>query len=171
VYREHLARRRPDLLMLAYGTNEIGDDDVPIELYESRLRRVLERARQVAAQASCLLIGPSDRPLRNDDGSFSDRPLTSAVIDVQRRLAREFGCGFFDLRRFMGGPMSMLSWVDAVPPLGSRDYVHFTAAGYERLAESLHASLLDGLPTAPTDAIAASPAAPAAAQALPRADK
>lgn len=180
VYREHLARRRPDLLVLAYGTNESGDDDVPMEAYESKLRRVLQRTREVAASASCLLIGPSDRPLRNDDGSFTDRLLTEQIIAVQRRVSAELGCAFFDLRQFMGGPMSMLSWVAAVPPLGTTDYVHFTMLGYERLADSLHTALMQGFeatlpppdPPEPSPAIAATPEAPVApadAQELPRA--
>jgi lysophospholipase L1-like esterase len=143
-YREHLARRRPDLIVLSYGTNESGDDDVPVPQYEADLRRVVERAREVAQGASCLLIGPSDRPLRDDDGVFEPRPLTDQVIDVQRRVSFELGCGFFDLRRFMGGPMSMLRWVAAEPAFGTPDYVHFTLAGYERLAAVLYDALLQG---------------------------
>jgi lysophospholipase L1-like esterase len=152
IYREHLARRRPDLIVLAYGTNESGDDDVPIDVYDKRLHRVLARVREVAPEASCLLVGPSDRPLRNDDGSFVDRPLTSAIIASQRRIAPEYGCGFFDIRRFMGGPMSMLAWVAAQPPLGSADHVHFTQLGYERLADVLHSQLLAGFEQPALDA-------------------
>jgi lysophospholipase L1-like esterase len=144
VYREHLARRRANLVVLAYGTNESGDDDTPVAQYEADLRRVVQRVREVAPTASCLLIGPSDRPLRNDDGGFDPRPLTDLVIDVQRRVSNELGCGFFDVRAFMGGPMSMLRWVEAVPPFGTQDYVHFTQAGYERLAAVLYDALLSG---------------------------
>ncbi|MFI5308956.1 MAG: SGNH/GDSL hydrolase family protein, partial [Polyangiales bacterium] len=148
LYREHLARRHPDLVVLAYGTNESGDDE-PIEQYESDLRKVVQRVREIAPQSSCLLIGPSDRPIREDDGTFSPRPRTDAVIDTQRRVALTQGCGFFDLRRFMGGPMSMLRWVAAVPPMGNGDYVHFTAAGYERLGNVLYDALLEGFSPAP----------------------
>ncbi len=144
LYREHLARRKPDLVVLAYGTNESGDDDVPIEQYEGDLRRVVQRVHQVVPGASCLLIGPSDRPVREQDGSFSPRPRTAEIVATQRRVAAELGCGFFDLVRFMGGPMSMLRWVDADPPLGTRDYVHFTMAGYERLGNVLYDALLAG---------------------------
>jgi lysophospholipase L1-like esterase len=144
VYREHLARRKPDMVVLAYGTNESGDDDVPLEQYAAHLRRVVQRVQEVAKGASCLLIGPSDRPVRNDDGTFAERPLTAQISDVQRHVAADLGCGFFDLQRFMGGSMSMLRWVAAVPPLGTSDYVHFTQAGYERLAAALHDDLLSG---------------------------
>jgi lysophospholipase L1-like esterase len=159
VYREHLARRKPDMVVIAYGTNESGDDDVPLEQYEASLRRVIARVQQVAKGASCLLIGPSDRPIRNDDGTFSPRPLTEQLSDVQRRVSAELGCGFFDLQRFMGGSMSMLRWVSAEPPLGTGDYVHFTQAGYEKLAAVLYDDLLTGFEPArePAPAVAHAP--------------
>jgi lysophospholipase L1-like esterase len=151
VYREHLARRKPDMVVLAYGTNESGDDDVPLEQYEANMRRVLTRVREVAKDASCFLIGPSDRPVRNDDGTFEARPLTEQISNVQRRVAPDFGCGFFDLQRFMGGSMSMMLWVAAVPPLATSDYIHFTQAGYERLAGVLYDDLMAGF-EAPSEA-------------------
>jgi lysophospholipase L1-like esterase len=145
VYREHLARRKPDLVVLAYGTNESGDDDVPIALYESQLRKVLARVREVAPNASCLLVGPSDRPLQDEvTGEWGPRPLTDAVNDVQRRVSAEVGCGFFDVAKFMGGQLSMLRWIAAVPPLGTADHVHFTAAGYTKFADVLHDALMAG---------------------------
>src|SRR5262249_43416642 len=49
-YREHIAKRKPDLLVLAYGTNESGDDDAPEGQYESELRRVIVRARAAAPE-------------------------------------------------------------------------------------------------------------------------
>ena len=157
-YREHLARRQPDLVVLAYGTNESGDDDVPLEHYEAKLREVIARVHEVAPAASCVLIGPSDRPVRNDDGTFAPRPLTERIAQVQRTVSAELGCGFFDLQRFMGGPMSMVRWVAADPPLGTKDYVHFTAAGYERLASVLYDDLLAGFEDAEAPAVAAAPA-------------
>jgi lysophospholipase L1-like esterase len=157
VYREHLARRKPDMVVLAYGTNESGDDDVPLEQYEANVRRVLKRVREVANDASCLLIGPSDRPVRNDDGTFEPRPLTEQISNVQRRVSADFGCGFFDVQRFMGGSMSMMRWVSAVPPLGTSDYIHFTQAGYERLAAVLYEDLMAGFgpePVSPAPEVA-----------------
>jgi lysophospholipase L1-like esterase len=165
IYREHLARRKPDLLILAYGTNESGDDDEPIANYRADLRKVLERAREVVPAASCLLVGPSDRPLENPDGTFVDRPRTKEVNDVQRSLAAEFGCGFFDVVAFMGGPLSMLRWVNALPPLGTPDYVHFTRLGYEALGNVLLKALMSGFPS--PEPISA-PLPPTAARSHPR---
>ncbi|NOZ01437.1 MAG: hypothetical protein GXP54_06055 [Deltaproteobacteria bacterium] len=159
LYREHLRRRRPDLVVLAYGTNESGDDVVPIEKYEEDLRAVLDRVKDAVPSASCLLIGPSDRPIRQkiqktqkirdkreteSEYRFLPRPRTAQVIEVQRRVAEDYGCGFFDLVAFMGGPMSMIQWVNADPPYAAQDYVHFNRLGYERLGEVLLKDLLDG---------------------------
>jgi lysophospholipase L1-like esterase len=146
LYREHLARRSPDLVALAYGTNEAGDDDVPIESYSASLRAVLVRIREVVPKAACLLIGPSDRPLKLDDGTFAVRPRVAAINEAQRSLAQAYGCAFFDTLAFMGGPLSMTRWVAAVPALGAPDYVHFTRRGYELMAEALLAALLSGYP-------------------------
>ncbi|MEM9072235.1 MAG: GDSL-type esterase/lipase family protein [Myxococcota bacterium] len=144
LYREHLRRRNPDLVVLAYGTNESGDD-APIERYEAELRGVLQRVREVAPQSSCLLIGPSDRPVRREDGSWEDRPRTAAIVNAQYRAAVEHGCGFFDLISFSGGPMSMVEWAAADPPYGAPDHVHYTRRGYTRLGEVLLGALLEGM--------------------------
>lgn len=143
LYREHLRRRRPDLVVLAYGTNESEDDDVPLRRYEADLTRVVRRVRQSVPRASCLLIGPSDRPIRRADGTFAPRPLTADVIEVQRRVAAAHGCGFFDMVALMGGPMSMLEWADADPPLGRPDHVHLTWHGHRRFADALERALLE----------------------------
>ncbi len=135
---------RPSLVVLAYGTNESGDDDHPIEEYETELWQVVGRIRGTVPEASCLLVGPSDRPVRERGGVLLDRPRTAAIIEVQRRVARAFGCGFFDLVEFGGGPMSTARWALSDPPFAQRDLVHFTARAYVRLGEVLHDALMSG---------------------------
>lgn len=144
LHREHLRKRRPDLVILAYGTNEAGDDDKPIELYRDNLRKVLTRIRDAVPKASCVLVGPSDRPIRQEDGSYVDRPRTAQVVEIQRQVSFELGCGFFDVVSFMGGAMSMLDWCDGEPPFGARDHIHFTQGGYRALGNVLHDALMAG---------------------------
>lgn len=142
LYREHLARRKPDFIALAYGTNEAGDDDVPIADYEATLRQVMTRIREIAPEASCLLIGPSDRPLEQPDGTWASRPRTALIVAVQRRVSADFGCAFFDTLAFMGGDLSMPAWVGANPPVALKDHIHFTRVGYQRMGEVLLDRLL-----------------------------
>jgi lysophospholipase L1-like esterase len=142
--REHLRKRHPDLVILAYGTNESGDDDQPIEDYAANLRKVIGRIKRAVPKASCVLVGPSDQPIRQEDGSYLDRPRTGQIVTTQRHVAAELGCGFFDLVSFMGGPLSMLEWCDGEPPFGAGDHVHFTSRGYQALGNVLHDALMAG---------------------------
>jgi lysophospholipase L1-like esterase len=144
IYREHLQRRRPDLVVLAYGTNESGDES-PLEDYERDLRAVLGRMRDAAPEASCLLIGPSDRPVQVEDRVFEDRTRTARLIEVQHRVALEHGCGFFDLVAFQGGSLSMIQWAANHPAYASQDHIHYTRLGYQRLGEVLLSALLEGM--------------------------
>jgi lysophospholipase L1-like esterase len=153
IYRDHLAHRRPDLVVLAYGTNESGDDS-PMEQYEAELRQVVKRIRDVAPSSACLLVGPSDRPVRlpgtaltEHKERYAHRPRTAQINEAQRRVANELGCGFFDVIEFMGGPLSMVRWVRSSPALGTPDHVHFTRVGYERMGEVLFEALVEGFAT------------------------
>ena len=152
LYREHLARRDPDLVVLAYGTNEAGDN-VPIEVYEQRLHDVIARIQETTPRASCLLIGPSDRPVRlgrqrgrraRGRARYEDRPRTGLLVEAQHRVATDMGCAFFDLVAFSGGPMSMVEWSSAEPPFGQPDHIHYTMRGYRRLGEVLLGALMEG---------------------------
>jgi len=144
LYREHVTHRAPDLVVLAYGTNEAGDKDVPIEDYESELRDVVGRLKTTSPGASCLLIGPSDRPERLSDGTYAARDRVPQIVEAQRRTARAMGCGFFDLVAFMGGTLSMVRWAAAVPAYGAPDHVHYTRRGYEALGDTLFGALVAG---------------------------
>jgi lysophospholipase L1-like esterase len=141
---EQLRRRMPDLVVLAYGTNESGDDDQPIADYETAVRAVVARVQSAVPGASCLLVGPSDRPIMHRDGTAEPRPRTAQVVEVQRRVAHDYGCGFYDLVAFGGGPMHMVQWAAATPPWAQSDHVHFTARGYTRLGEAMANALMTG---------------------------
>lgn len=153
MYREQLARRNPDLVVLAYGTNESGDDNQPIDDYRAQLEQVVRRIRDTVPNASCMLVGPSDRPVATPDGHWVDRPRTGAIIDVQWRVALENGCAFFDTVAFQGGAMSTVSWAEMAPPFAGRDHVHFTRRGYERMGSVLLAAMLEGTEFAPPAAL------------------
>lgn len=143
LYREHLQRRPPDLLVLAYGTNESGDRQ-PLRDYEAQLRQVVRRARSAAPESSCLLIGPSDRPIRQRRRTYRRRQRTEDINRVQHRVAMDYGCGYFDLFAFMGGHLSMLDWTQSKPRMAAPDHVHLTFRGYRRLGRVLTDALLEG---------------------------
>jgi lysophospholipase L1-like esterase len=136
-----LRQRTPDLLLLAYGTNETTDRNQPIEEYQASLQRVLEKVRQALPDASCVLVGPGDFPKAQGNG-WVTRPRLLEIIAEQRRLAPRFGCGFWDAYAFMGGAGSMVEWVRAHPRLGALDHIHLTTRGYVRMGMALGDALL-----------------------------
>lgn len=147
-FRAAMQRASPDLVILAYGTNESGDDEEPIERYERTVDAVLTRVRSFAPGASCLLIGPSDRAEKQTvDGVETAVPLprVQEVSDAQYRAAAVHGCAFFDLARFTGPPGGMAAWAEREPPFAQDDLVHFSRAGYLRLGEVFGDALMRGL--------------------------
>ena len=152
LWAQLVKKRRPDLVILAYGTNEAGDKDEPIGVYQSNLRQVVERVRRAAPNASCVLFGPTDRPILEDrvakknvkdvDKTFRIRPRLGLINQSQRTISAEYGCAYFDAIEATGGRFSIVSWADREPRLAYGDYVHLTNRGYRILARRFLQALL-----------------------------
>lgn len=134
-----LALRPPDLVAIAYGTNESGEGRDLAET-EREVEEVLARLHRGAPQAACLVIGPSDWPIVRAGGPRA-RPRTAQVDALYRRAALAAGCGFFDLLAFQGGPLGILRFEAHDPPWGVGDHVHMTDEAHARLAEVLERAL------------------------------
>jgi lysophospholipase L1-like esterase len=142
IWSDNLRRRAPDLVVLAYGTNESVDEDQPIDTYRKNLRDVLARIHRAAPSASCLLIGPGDFPYRAADGTFTPRPRVALIVAAQREVAAEAGCAFWDAMQFMGGELSMLTWAAAQPAMANSDHLHLSRRGYVRMGMALTDALM-----------------------------
>ncbi len=134
----------PDLLVLAYGTNEAADTSYSMARYRQDLVEVIRLARRGAPGAACVLMGPSDRGIERQKGQrWAIWARTAPVAQVQREVALAEGCSFWDWQQATGGPGSMISWRMVTPPLAAWDLIHFSQAGYEHLAESFDQALRD----------------------------
>lgn len=141
MYREHLMKRQPNLVVLAYGTNEGTDTGEPMAIFDEHLRLVLGRIKSAVPGASCLIVGPTDHPQRAGKG-YRARKRTTQIIDSERRIAGEYRCGFIDLVSVMGGPMSMMRMV--ADHFAGPDHTHFTRRGYEALADAISGAMVSG---------------------------
>jgi lysophospholipase L1-like esterase len=142
VWSDNVRRRAPDLVILAFGTNEATDVEQPMTDYEARLTAVLQRYREATAPASCLLIGPGDFPQPAEGGAVVPRARVGEIIDAQQRVAAAHGCGFWDLQAFMGGELSMVQWVRSTPPMAAPDFIHLSRRGYVRMGMALVDALM-----------------------------
>ncbi|PCC69077.1 Lysophospholipase L1 [Nannocystis exedens] len=142
VWADNYKRRDPDLVILAYGSNESVDDDQPIGVYKNNLREVLARLRRASPDTSCVLVGPGDFPLKRPDNSLGPRPRVADIVAAQRELAQEVGCAFWDTVQFMGGEGSMAYWVAAQPAMAMSDHLHLNRRGYTRMGMALADALM-----------------------------
>ena len=137
-WRDSLKAVRPDLVILAYGTNEAFDDKLDLALYQTQLEATLTGLRKDLPQTAILLVGPPDSIKQRKARSCAARqpqPLAS-VIRIQKQMARKHKALFWDWQGFMGGPCSIAGW--QAQGLARPDLVHLTADGYRKSAAGLY---------------------------------
>jgi len=140
-WKEQFDHRRPDLVILTFGTNE-SDHDLSLTAYREQLGRIVARIRAVAPRAGCLLAGPPDR---GDPNTHRTRPLIPKIVAIQREVALAGGCAFWDTFAAMGGPDTMWRWYRANPRQSFGDLTHLAPAGGEILGGLLYGALVQGL--------------------------
>jgi lysophospholipase L1-like esterase len=140
LWQDHLRRRSPGLIVLAYGTNDAGNSDWSFSSYKQAVVQVIQRIRAAAPAASILIVGPPDRLLVNRYQAIP-YPRLEMISTALREAALDHQCAYWDLRERMGGPGAMRRWVLAGAAQG--DYVHFTAPGYRLIGVTLFNDLMD----------------------------
>jgi hypothetical protein len=141
---EQLHHRAPDLVVLAYGTNEALDPELADADYERRIVDELARIERAAPNASCLLLGPPDLARRGARGKEGWRswPRVAEIVAAQRRVAQAARCAFYDQMAAMGGPGSMITWAsEAGDTRASSDHVHMRKSGYTQLGTGFASDL------------------------------
>jgi lysophospholipase L1-like esterase len=146
VIAAELAAAAPDLLILAFGTNEGRRLDLSAEDYEAGLRRQLARLRFLAGgEVPILLMGPPDIAEGEDGGPPRTPLFLTRVRETQRRLAVELGLAFWDMEQAMGGRGAVRRW--HADGLMHDDLIHFNRHGGDRIGRMLFADLAAaGLP-------------------------
>jgi lysophospholipase L1-like esterase len=141
---EALRLRSPDLVILAFGTNETAYQNVPGPAYAADYREVVRRIREALPQVSILIMGPMDRGEHNETGEIISMPKVVQIVEAQRAIARELDCAFFDTFRAMGGEGAAGRWYASRPRLMTADFTHPTRIGADALAKLLVDSLERG---------------------------
>ncbi|MBI4912375.1 MAG: hypothetical protein HY823_06530 [Acidobacteria bacterium] len=132
-----LRLRRPDLVVLAFGTNEVGYYNIPGPAYAADYRELVRRIREALPRASILVMGPMDRGERRPEGGVGSMPNLLRIVEAQKRIAADLGLAFFDTFRAMGGEGAAGRWYQASPRLMTGDFTHPTRAGADRIAALL----------------------------------
>lgn len=146
--RSHLAAQlrhyQPDLVVLAYGTNESGFPGFVDSTWGSEMEAAVKRVRAALPDASILLMSPMDRGELKPDGTIGTIDTLPRLVNKERRLAVEQGVAFFNTFEAMGGSGTMARWYAAQPRLVGADYIHPLPAGAKIVGELLYDNLRDG---------------------------
>jgi lysophospholipase L1-like esterase len=133
-----LERRRPELVVLEFGTNEMSDAIVRPAMFTEQIRSIMARIRKVRPDTDCVALAPTDR------ADTEDR--VPAVRDAIREGAMDNGCAFWDTYTIMGGAGSIRAWKSKDPPRAAKDGIHLAWRGYRELGTKLAEDMLRGYP-------------------------
>lgn len=127
----------PDLIMLAYGTNESFNTDLSLEEYRQTLVRQIRKIRGSMPGAVILLVGPGSSIMRKNKIGCEQRqsPLLKPVIEVQKQVAKSEHTLFWNWFVWMGGDCAIERF--AAQDKARPDLIHLTAKGYEESAAAL----------------------------------
>jgi lysophospholipase L1-like esterase len=141
-WTEALRHEDPALVVLNYGTNESIFPAYVNKEYPDELRQVIARVRNALPHASLLLMGPMDRGTMNASGEIVTPETLQTLIEVQKKVAAETGCAFFNTFDAMGGAGTMGRWYHAQPRLVSADFMHPMPAGAAKVGALFEGALM-----------------------------
>jgi lysophospholipase L1-like esterase len=158
---DDLRRIAPDMVVLAFGTNEGFNDNLDIASYTAQYEQIVRRLMELRPGLRVVMIGPADaaRPAGGCHASgvgqscdsqpvaqlvsastggpcrFPTPPKLAAVREAQRKLAERVGAIFWDWSSVQPSPCGSQVWAAATPPLMAHDFVHMTLDGYKLSAD------------------------------------
>ncbi len=126
---------KPDLVVLAYGTNESGYPQFVTGTWGNELKAAVHRLQAALPGVSILLMSPMDRGQKNAGGDIDTIPALPQLVTIETQVAAETGVAFFNTFQAMGGQGTMARWYAAEPRLVGADYIHPMPAGAKIVGE------------------------------------
>jgi lysophospholipase L1-like esterase len=135
LWKQEMSRAAPALVIVNYGSNESSFGSFVHKQYGSELRLAIQRIRQAAPNASILVMSPMDRGERQGLDDIETMSTIPEIVAIQRQVAAEMRCAFFDTYDAMGGGGTMGRWFSAKPRLVTADLLHPTPQGAAIVAD------------------------------------
>ncbi len=131
------------LLILQYGGNVLPNlrSKEEADQYGRFFGAQIARFRKLIPGVCIIVIGPSDMSIKEGE-NYVTRPFLEDVRDAMKSNALAQGAVFWDMYEAMGGRNSMVSWVQADPPLAAEDYTHFSPQGARKVGELFYDALI-----------------------------
>jgi lysophospholipase L1-like esterase len=129
LWKQELDHAAPALVIVNYGSNESSFGSFVHKQYAAELRLAIQRLRIAAPGASILVMSPMDRGERSGLDEIKTMSTIPEIVAIQRQVAAETHCAFFDTYDAMGGDGTMGRWYTASPRLVTADLLHPTPQG------------------------------------------
>lgn len=132
----------PDMVVLAYGTNEAFNASLSPDIYRQELTLQIRKIRHAVPDAVIMLIGPGSSIQHKNGAGCQQRQSAelSTVIQVQKQVAEAEHTLFWDWFSFMGGGCAIDHW--AKEGKARPDLVHLQAEGYREVADGVSKGLM-----------------------------
>ncbi|OFY97692.1 MAG: hypothetical protein A2309_03285 [Bacteroidetes bacterium RIFOXYB2_FULL_35_7] len=139
-FAEQLQQLKTKLIILQFGANAVPyvNNENECKEIEENFFRILQRCKEVAPDASILLIGTGDMATRLK-GEWQSFPILPKFREAQKNAAIRAGCAYWNLGTVMGGENAILEWTKQ--KFASNDG-HFTPNGQEEVATRLFDALM-----------------------------
>jgi lysophospholipase L1-like esterase len=129
LWQQELDHAAPTLIIVNYGSNESSFGSFVHKQYAAELRLAIDRLRKAAPGASILIMSPMDRGERNGLDDIETMSTIPEIVAIQRQVAADTHCAFFDTYDAMGSSGTMARWYAASPRLVTADLLHPTPQG------------------------------------------
>ncbi|HEY0263910.1 MAG TPA: GDSL-type esterase/lipase family protein [Granulicella sp.] len=144
VWSAELRHEAPALVIINYGTNESSFGAFVDKQYEGELRLAIGRIRNALPDVSILIMSPMDRGERSGIDQISTMATIPRIVALQKQVAADTHCAFFDTFDAMGGDGTMSRWYTGKPRLVSADLIHPTPQGAAMVAQIFVKNLMQG---------------------------
>ncbi len=131
--KQHLELVKPDLILLMVGGNDalaVRQGKRTLEEVRSHHERFIKSLQDYVPEADCLVWGPMDAGERKR-GKVVTKSYITEIRDIQREVAKELGCAYWDTFDAMGGEGSFGEWLER--GIMNPDMVHPRAKGGDLL--------------------------------------
>ena len=135
VWTAELQHDAPALVIINYGTNESSFGSFVDKQYEGELRIAVQRIRNALPNVSILVMSPMDRGQRSGIDQIDTMATIPRIVAIQKRVAADTHCAFFDTFNAMGGDGTMSRWYTGKPRLVAADLIHPTPQGASIIAQ------------------------------------
>lgn len=150
-----LSDAAPALVVVSFGTNEMGRVDFFGPSYEAETKALLADLRRDLPGVPILVTGPGDRGTKSRAARKGLEAKEKAAVHALRVAAIANGCAFWDTREAMGGSGAIQKW--AAAGWAAKDLVHLSGKGYGVLGRLLFEAFLEADARGTTPAMRSTP--------------